>query len=831
MTYGDTDGFSQLEWENKLKFADQLFAKGELAKGEEIYLAAIVNDPGCVRAHIGLAHCARRRGQHAVSLGHFQAAVRLAPNAHGVQLEVATDLRELGRLDEAEAICREVAEVAPNDAQAHIGLAHCARRRGDRISSLNYFQAANRLLPSGHGICLEVVIDLNELGWSHEAEKFCYEVLDATPDDVQAYMGLAYCARKRGNRTEAMAHLKSAINVSPNNIPARLEIANEQRESGDFKAARETALTLLEKYPLNLEAMLSLAQIERAEGRFDASLKVLEKAHSDYPLQVGILVELAIDERQLGHPEKCEKYLRQALEHNPFNVRALLLQAEQAMLANDIEMAKLYFERASTDQPFELSFHLGRLEALAKLGKVDDAISGFQALENVFGYASFLCARRASLLRHSGRYYEALQLAQEATSKFPHDFGLWTELFFAELMVGEESGIEICLQNMPADTITKRANVEHFKGILAENRWRIEEAIRFYEKAEIMNRQDPSIQHDLVRAKLLIMDFSGARVHLQRANEIMRPYLKMRGEPLNVSQSHLGQVWDDYYLDQEVAKTLVQLQKYPPAARVIMLAGVVGKYPDSTASAVNLMVALRQSGAFQGVLIAQGQKIPKIIAQFWDSDNPPEDIEKIMASWPLQNPGYKIKRFSDARAKAWLAQNCSKEVLLAYRRASEPAKKADIFRLAFLAVEGGIYADADDRCIKPIETIIPGCAEIVLWQESFGTIGNNFIAVSPNHQVIRRALDLVVTSVNRGDSDILWLSTGPGLMTRALSQVLVESGSSILPWTVVLNRRELSKVVAIHCSAGYKMTKQHWLNSAFVKRSHTARPTVASDSH
>jgi mannosyltransferase OCH1-like enzyme len=309
----------------------------------------------------------------------------------------------------------------------------------------------------------------------------------------------------------------------------------------------------------------------------------------------------------------------------------------------------------------------------------------------------------------------------------------------------------------------------------------------------------------------------------------MTSYLKMRGEPLNVSQSHLGQVWDDYYLDQELAKTLVQLQPFPPAARVVMLTSVVRENPDSTAAAVSLMVSLRQCDAFRVLSTTQGRAIPKMITQFWDSEKPPEDIAKIMESWPAQNQNYTIQRFNDAGAQAWLARHCSDTVLLAYRRASEPAKKADIFRLAFLTIEGGVYADADDRCIKPLETIIPESAELVLWHESFGTIGNNFIAAAPDHPVIRRALDLVVTSVNRGDSDILWLSTGPGPMTRALSQVLVERGSVILPRTVVLDQSDLSKAVAIHCSAGYKVTKKHWLNSAFAKQERAVRPKVISE--
>jgi len=53
-----------------------------------------------------------------------------------------------------------------------------------------------------------------------------------------------------------------------------------------------------------------------------------------------------------------------------------------------------------------------------------------------------------------------------------------------------------------------------------------------------------------------------------------------------------------------------------------------------------------------------------------------------------------------------------------------------------------IYVDADNRCLRPISTIVPPNADLVLYQEDLGTIGNDFVAVSREHPVIAYALDL-----------------------------------------------------------------------------------------
>jgi mannosyltransferase OCH1-like enzyme len=80
----------------------------------------------------------------------------------------------------------------------------------------------------------------------------------------------------------------------------------------------------------------------------------------------------------------------------------------------------------------------------------------------------------------------------------------------------------------------------------------------------------------------------------------------------------------------------------------------------------------------------------------------------------------------------------------------------------------GYYADADDRCGARIDSIIPNNATLVLYQEEYGTVANSCIAVVPRHPAIGLALKLATSAINRGDSELLWLSTGPRLLTRAL---------------------------------------------------------------
>lgn len=226
------------------------------------------------------------------------------------------------------------------------------------------------------------------------------------------------------------------------------------------------------------------------------------------------------------------------------------------------------------------------------------------------------------------------------------------------------------------------------------------------------------------------------------------------------------------------------------------------------------MLAMRRAGLFDHEGRSSGARIPKRIVQFWDK-RAPEDLVELMRSWRVQHPQYEYFLFNDVTATTFLQNNASSRALEAFRRTMHPAQRADIFRLAYLAQEGGFYVDADDRCLGNIGLLYPEDISLAIYQENYGTVANNFVGASRGHPVILRPLDLATEAMLRGDSDIVWLSTGPGLLTRAFAQVVVESSSSLLASTSFRELGETQRVIGIHCPAQYKKTDQHWSRAAF----------------
>ncbi|WP_127786343.1 glycosyltransferase family 32 protein [Rhodovarius crocodyli] len=92
---------------------------------------------------------------------------------------------------------------------------------------------------------------------------------------------------------------------------------------------------------------------------------------------------------------------------------------------------------------------------------------------------------------------------------------------------------------------------------------------------------------------------------------------------------------------------------------------------------------------------------PARIVQFWDDETPPPDVLECMESW--RATGLPIQRFSEASARAFMAEIYPPQMLQAFDACPHPASKSDLLRLAALYHGGGLYVDADDR-LAPGET-------------------------------------------------------------------------------------------------------------------------------
>jgi mannosyltransferase OCH1-like enzyme len=355
------------------------------------------------------------------------------------------------------------------------------------------------------------------------------------------------------------------------------------------------------------------------------------------------------------------------------------------------------------------------------------------------------------------------------------------------------------------------------QGQIAAARWDLDQAYSCFNHAAEFYATDSGIHHTASLTALLRLDLDATQAHLESSVRNDPTHRFLHAGNWKTSQTHIGQLLDEYRIDETALSQLRDcLRQDDP---VEALEALVVEFPDYTPAAINFLIALRRKGLLDrpGDSSPGERLIPPRITQYWD-DNIPPDVEALCDGWRDMHPDYRYVRFSKADARRYLQEMGPTGALAAFDRAKEAAMKADLFRLAVLYHEGGYYIDADDRCLAPIPTIDPGDRSMIVYQEDLGTVANDFIGVVPHHPVIAHALSAAREAIERGDTDMLWLATGPGLLTRCLVAHLAGHRQDRLKNMYILERHDLFKAVAIHCAAAYKHTPKHWSRTAFKKK-------------
>jgi tetratricopeptide (TPR) repeat protein len=823
----------------KLEIASDLRELGRLDEAEAVLQEILRQTPQHFGALVGLGHTARKRNDRTASLAHFEAAAAADPNHVPVRLEVASDLRELGRLDEAAAVLHSIIERQPNHFAALMALSHLARQRGDHPAAIDHLLAASHAAAPNADARLALAAAFRDLAQFDRSDEICRDVVINSLNPSKALTELGLTARARARRTEAFAHFTAAVEANSRDVRAKLELATELRDRHRYDDASRLIDEAIQLEPSNVHARMQRGYLQRRAGNHEAARDEFRQISETFPGFLQALVELALAERALGNPLKAEQILEQVIETKPNYLPALEQLGELARLSGNLDASIDIFHYAIDLHPGSLWPYLHASQSLDDVGEHAEALDLLQTATSIFGERPEITCKKAELLKRTGHLSDARHVVETGLKQHPHNFSVWSHCVQFDLLLGNFEAAAEKLDTFSSEIVLELARANVFRGQLAEAQYRFEEARDHYQAALALNPNDASAHAEMFRVCMLLLRVDEAGQHLEAWTQLTTPADIARIRAPHVSQSHMGQVYDEFTLNRRLIDNLVDLRKLPPKDRIAPLQALLRRNADHSAVAIQLVIAMREAKLLDLAPTGDAPEapvvIPKVITQYWDDPEPPEDVQLLMDSWRLKHNDFRHQRFDDASAKAFLAQTYAPDVLRAYQRAGIPAEKADLFRLAYLFANGGIYVDADDRCLSPISTVLPAHVTLAVYQEDYalgglavGTLGNNFLAAAPQNAVIGRALELATEALNRGDTDMVWLKTGPALITRAFAEVASRTPLRLSTWlknVAVLERNQLSRLSAIHCFTAYKKTTRHWSNT--VNRTRTV-PVLAS---
>lgn len=140
--------------------------------------------------------------------------------------------------------------------------------------------------------------------------------------------------------------------------------------------------------------------------------------------------------------------------------------------------------------------------------------------------------------------------------------------------------------------------------------------------------------------------------------------------------------------------------------------------------------------------------IPSIL---WQTAKNADEVNlNFIKSWMFNSPALDLRFMDDIACENFIRDNFSDEVFFVYTSLPLGIMRADMWRIAIVYINGGVYADTDVMCLNDVTPLLN--ANIVLCQETHdrSDVSNYFFAAEKNHPILKRALDCMVESFYRG---------------------------------------------------------------------------------
>ena len=637
-----------------------------------------------------------------------------------------------------------------------------------------------------------------------------------------------------------------ALRVRPRDIKLRLRVTNWLKQLDRYREALAVLTQGLALMPDAVDLQTERIAVLQRAGQFDtaaSALTTFASQHPDHPKLCWLQGDLA--SARGDHAAAAEIYGEMLLAR-PLDVRCRVRLTNSLRLLDRHEEALAVLAEGLALVPGSADLLIERISVLQRSGRLDAAAEAIAALAELHPNHPRLLGLKGELAVASGDYQSALELFDADLTHYPRDVGRRLRMANRLQLSGSTREALALIGQSPWATQAERVARVH--ALTHLGRWR-EAANELDSWPADTPRAEIARARSRVQLALLAFDFAAARSHAEQllagnpgdvnaalalaqaatlTFDTNAAWLALRGVPISPVGSgparlggrrlrhSFGQLVNEFRLRPDETRILAAAASLPGEAQARRAADVLQRDPGNLAATLALLIGMARAGRLDGCATAGAspRRIPQKLHQYWDRD-PPPDIERLMKETAELNPGYAYHCWNDAMARPFLAASGKPGLLRAYREARHVAIRADIFRLALLFAEGGVYLDADDRCTGPLEALLPAEAEAVFYQENTGSVGNNFLAATPGHPVIGQALDEAVLAVLQGAGESAWLATGPGLLSRVVAAAVARDPSLRLPGNMrIVPLRVFRESVQACRSVRYKQGAQHWPRAA-----------------
>ena len=786
------DSYEEILIAEKLDSKDQRiqFTKGQL-ESELGRIESAVNSfkqvitvdakhPLAPRAAIEILNITRKEQGDEAALVESKKHIEIFPENLEISIAYAKCLIALQRINDAQSLLIKTLEKWPNNVRSVLLLKGVLNRKGQQSDAIQLLVDQQKVHPQDYSINIHI---------AHQ-----YSLMNKRRRAIEAFKQSYNYANNQNQKNNSTFH-----------------IANEYKALGNYELALET----IARAPRHSEPIIRLQHLEaklRVKLNQPTEAKrIYEDILSKDKASIKTAIELANLYGNIGHVDKAIELLQEKLRLLPEQVELQLNLAKKFTAVNDNDRAIGLYKKILNVEPEHIGALTGITQCYSNKGDWGKALETLNTC-SIPEHRAIL-RNKANILMRLGRYDEASQVNQ--TNRENNDD---VQAVFQQAQILSNQGlfdqaneildkIEVERSQWISKVCTDKGNNYFLQYHYAEA---VQEFIRGIEYSEnplnLRNRLALlyMLEGNLTEARKLLLDSTKDIEQRNTGGKIRVPL-----------RSHCALVINDMRSDPGLLHSLMKTFELADEKKVKAIAQIVTKNPNYLGSSIYLMRRLRTQGIFADLKPTDRQRIPKVIVQYWDQETRPVEVVEMMNSWKEKNPEYEHKLYSAKSAYEFLSRKYNQNVVQAFKNCEGPAMQADFFRLAYLNKYGGFYADADDMCIKGLDDILS--FELVVLQEDFATIGNNFIGAIPAHPVIKFAFDCVVQNLSEYCNENAWFKTGPAILTNAMaiyiSQYIISDEQ--LPSVKVLSISELRSLINQHMPMSYKRTNKSWFKQAY----------------
>ena len=155
--------------------------------------------------------------------------------------------------------------------------------------------------------------------------------------------------------------------------------------------------------------------------------------------------------------------------------------------------------------------------------------------------------------------------------------------------------------------------------------------------------------------------------------------------------------------------------------------------------------------------------IPRIIHQIWIGGSLPERYAGFARSWAAINPDFDYRLWNEDS----IGRVLDERIGGIFEKTVNVGAKSDIARYAILEKFGGIYADTDFECLRPMGPLVDRTSFLAgITVDESPQLMNSLMGAAPGHPFLRYLLDSLKEPLLSGKDEAVLGSTGPHFLSR-----------------------------------------------------------------